>query len=228
MSLLRFAIAFALAGLSACDDPAEDAPAARTAEPSTAEPSTAEPSTAEPTAAEPTAEPGQPAAEALSFSQADSKIEFVASKVTASHEGSFGEFAGTVRLDPSDLTRTEVQVQIAAASITADDERLTEHLKSPDFFDVAQYPTATFRTTRIVAGGEGDATHTITGDLTMHGQTKEVTFPATLALTDAAFNARAEFSIDRNEWGITYPGMQDDLIRDRVVIKLDLHANRAS
>jgi polyisoprenoid-binding protein YceI len=207
--------------LAACDDPADDAPAATVSEPG----SNTRP--AEPTEPAPT-EPAQPAArETLTFSNADSTVKFVGSKVTASHEGSFGEFTGTVRLDPSDLTRTEVEVNIVTASISADDERLTEHLKSADFFDVAQYPTATFRTTRIVAGGSDGATHTITGDLTMHGQTKEVTFPARLELTDSTLNATAEFSIDRNEWGITYPGMQDDLIRDRVVIRLDIHASRS-
>lgn len=208
--------------LLACDDPADEAPAATVSEPTT----NSRP--AEPSEPVPTTEPAQAGErQTLSFSNADSTVKFVGSKVTASHEGSFGEFSGTVRLDPSDLTRTEVEVNIVSASITADDPRLTEHLKSADFFDVAQYPTATFRTTRIVAGGSDGATHTITGDLTMHGQTKEVSFPARLELTDAALNASAEFSIDRNEWGITYPGMQDDLIRDRVVIRLDIHANRS-
>lgn len=218
----RLLLSLASIALLACDDPADRAPAATVSEPS------ANTRPAEPSEPAPSTEPAQAGErETLSFSHADSTVKFVGSKVTASHEGSFGEFSGTVRLDPSDLTRTEVELNIVTASITADDARLTEHLKSADFFDVAQYPAATFRTTRIVAGGADGATHTITGDLTMHGQTKEVSFPARLELTDAALNASAEFSIDRNEWGITYPGMQDDLIRDRVVIKLDIHANRS-
>jgi polyisoprenoid-binding protein YceI len=222
MSRLLLLPLASIALLAACDDPADEAPAATVSEPS----SNTRP--AEPSEPVPTTEPTQPAErQTLSFSNADSTVKFVGSKVTASHEGSFGEFTGTVRLDPSDLTRTEVEVNIVTASITADDARLTEHLKSADFFDVAQYPTATFRTTRVVAGGSDGATHTVTGDLTMHGQTKEVSFPARLELTDSALNASAEFSIDRNEWGITYPGMQDDLIRDRVVIRLDIHANRS-
>jgi polyisoprenoid-binding protein YceI len=98
-------------------------------------------------------------------------------------------------------------------------------LKSPDFFDVARVPTATFRSTEIRAEGEG---HTITGDLTLHGVTKRISFPATLAVTDAQISANAEFSINRQDFGIAYPGMPDDLIRDLVVVKLSLTLPRQS
>ena len=62
----------------------------------------------------------------------------------------------------------------------------------------------------------------ITGDLTLHGVTKRISFPATVAVSDAQVQASSEFSINRKDFGINYPGMQDDLIRDLVVIKLSL------
>ena len=90
---------------------------------------------------------------------------------------------------------------------------------------MAQFPTATFRSTEIKKDGEG---HTITGDLTLHGVTKRISFPATVAVTGATLSANAEFSINRQDFGINYPGMRDDLIRDLVVIKLSLNLPRES
>lgn len=158
------------------------------------------------------------AAGSLAVSPANSKIEFVGAKVTASHPGGFTDFSGSVRVgDPIETSVIEVTVQ--TASLFADKEKLTKHLKSPDFFDVAQFPTATFKSTGIKKDG---AEHTVTGDLTLHGVTKSISFPATISATDAQVSANAEFSIDRKDFGINYPGMRDDLIRDLVAIKLTL------
>ena len=153
---------------------------------------------------------------ALPISPSNSKVEFVGAKVTASHPGGFTDFSGQVDLgDP--IEKSRIQVTIQTASLYADKEKLTKHLKSPDFFDVAQFPTATFTSTAITKDGAG---HTVTGDLTLHGVTKSISFPATISATDAKVSANAEFSINRKDFGINYPGMQDDLIRDLVVIKL--------
>ena len=119
--------------------------------------------------------------------------------------------------DPLEQSRIEITIQ--TASLYADKEKLTKHLKSPDFFDVAQFPTAVFRSTEIKKEGEG---HLISGDLTLHGVTKRISFPASVAVTEAQVSANSEFSIDRKDFGIVYPGMPDDLIRDLVVIKLSL------
>lgn len=155
----------------------------------------------------------------LPITPENTKIEFVGAKVTQSHEGGFTKFAGTVDLrDP--IEESIIEVTIETASLYADRDKLTKHLKSPDFFDVAKYPSAKFRSTKIA---KTDAGHTITGDLTLHGETKSVTFPATISKgADGGVSSSAEFSIDRQDFGIAYPGMPDDLIRDKVVIKLDL------
>jgi polyisoprenoid-binding protein YceI len=172
------------------------------------------------TKAEPAAG-GEPAAKgtaSLVINPSNSKIEFVGAKVTRSHDGGFTDFAGKVELaEPIEQSRIEVAIQ--TASLYADEAKLTKHLKSPDFFDVEKFPTATFRSTEIKKEAEG---HTITGDLTLHGVTKRISFPATIDATDAAVNASAEFSINRQDFGIAYAGMPDDLIRDLVVIKLSL------
>jgi polyisoprenoid-binding protein YceI len=154
----------------------------------------------------------------LAINPSNSKVEFVGAKVTASHDGGFTDFSGKVDLaDP--LEQSLIEITIQTASLYADKEKLTKHLKSPDFFDVEKFPTATFRSTEIKKDGPQ---HTITGDLTLHGVTKRISFPATIRATDSRVDANAEFSINRKDFEITYPGMPDDLIRDLVVIKLDL------
>lgn len=170
-----------------------------------------------------TAEPAPADPEAtLAISPSNSKIEFIGAKVTASHEGGFADFSGNVALaDP--VEQSTIDLTIQTASLYADREKLTKHLKSPDFFDVEKFPKATFKSTGIEKTADG---HTITGDLTLHGVTKRISFPATIKATDAKVNANAEFSINRKDFGITYPGMPDDLIRDLVVIKLSLDLPR--
>ena len=158
----------------------------------------------------------------LAINPSNSKIEFVGAKVTASHPGGFTDFAGKVDVgDP--IEKSQIEVTIQTASLYADKEKLTKHLKSPDFFDVGKFPTATFRSTEIKKDGGG---HTISGDLTLHGVTKPISFPGTISVSEGRVDANAEFSINRHDYGISYPGMRDDLIRDLVVIKLSLELPR--
>ena len=155
----------------------------------------------------------------------NSKIEFTGSKVTGSHNGGFQHFSGEVDC-AGDPQRSQVNITIQTDSITTDDDDLTKHLKTPDFFDVAKFPTATFVSTEIKPGGEGGATHTVTGNLTMHGVTKAVTFPATIAVTPDTATVDSTFSINRKDFGISYAGATNNLIRDDVVLKLTIRANK--
>lgn len=162
------------------------------------------------------------AAETLAITPKNSKIGFIGAKLTQQHKGGFGDFEGKVVLaEPFSESRVEVTIQ--TASLFTDEEKLTKHLKSPDFFDVAQFPTASFKSTQLKATALG---YSITGDLTLHGQTKRLTFPASLTVEDEALVARAGFLINRQDFGISYPGMPDDLIRDNVRIELDLNLPR--
>jgi polyisoprenoid-binding protein YceI len=157
----------------------------------------------------------------------NSKIEFVGSKVTGSHNGSFQDFSGQID-HTGNVEQGRVNITIKADSITTDTADLTKHLKTADFFDVAKYPEATFVSTAIKSGGEKGASHTVTGNLTMHGVTKSVTFPATIAVTPDIASVDAHFSINRKDFGLNYAGAADNLIRDEVVLKLTIRANKAS
>jgi polyisoprenoid-binding protein YceI len=209
---LARAAALSLA-LVACKDPNANVPRARTTAP------------AAPTA--PTTAPAA-ASERLTFGPPQSTVGFTGAKVTGTHTGTFNAFTGTLTLDPTNLTASRVEVVIETSSVQADDPRLTNHLKSPDFFDIAAHPRATFTSTELRAGGANGATHTVTGNLNLHGVTRAVTFPATVAVTPAEVSVRAEFTINRRDFGIVYAGMPDNLIRDDVALRLEVHAARGA
>jgi polyisoprenoid-binding protein YceI len=160
------------------------------------------------------------------FSQDDSKIEFVGAKVTRKHDGSFKKFSGTIQSTDGKAEDSTVLAEIDVASLTVDEAKLTNHLKTPDFFDVQKFPKATFVSTSIKPGGENGATHTITGNLSLHGVMKSITFPAKVTLSADTATADAEFAINRKDFGIVYPGMPDDLIKDEVLIKLSIRAKK--
>jgi polyisoprenoid-binding protein YceI len=157
------------------------------------------------------------------FSNAGSKVEFVGAKVTKKHEGALNVFSGAIELVDGDPTKSVITVEIATGSLTADDPKLTAHLKSPDLLDVEKFPKAMFTSTSVKSGGEGGATHTVTGNLTLHGVTKSVSFPASVKLSGDVVDANAELALNRKDFGIVYPGMPDDLIKDEVLLRLQLH-----
>jgi len=157
----------------------------------------------------------------------NSKIEFVGSKVTGKHDGSFGDFSGQIDYAGTP-EQSHVNIAMKTESLTTDTPDLTKHLKTADFFDVAKFPEATFVSTSIKPGGDKGASHTITGNLTLHGVTKAVTFPATINVTPEVASVDSTFSINRKDFGINYAGQADNLIRDDVVLKLTIKANKAS
>lgn len=161
-----------------------------------------------------------PAAE-LKFSGDASKIEFVGTKKDGSHTGGFKQFTGTIAMPSADVTGATIKAEIQTASIFSDTPKLTQHLKSPDFFDVRTHPTATFISTAIKAGAAAGGTHTITGNLTLHGVTKSVTFPATVKADAAGVTIDSTFTLPKKEFGMTYG---DGMIHNDVTIKLAVKA----
>ena len=173
-----------------------------------------------------TSSPKPAGAQNYSITPENSKIEFVGSKVTGSHNGSFQKFAGEIHYT-GDVTTSHVMITMDSDSLTTDTPDLTKHLKTADFFDVAKYPQAKFESTAIKAGGDKGASHTVTGNLTLHGVTKSVTFPATIAAAPDAVTVDSSFAINRKDFGINYAGAADNLIRDDVVLTLKIKATKA-
>jgi polyisoprenoid-binding protein YceI len=160
-------------------------------------------------------------AKTYTFNGEGSKVEFTGSKVTGKHDGGFKSFEGTLAVEDGKLASNGSKVDIDMTSTWSDAEKLTGHLKSPDFFDVEKFPASTFEFIKVE---HNEGTTQVTGNLTFHGVTKSVSFPATVSVEgDKAF-FKAEFFIKRFDFGIKYPGKADDLIRDEVVIRLDVQA----
>jgi len=133
-----------------------------------------------------------------------------------------------VQLVGNDPTKSQVTAEIDTASLFADQEKLTGHLKSGDFFDVEKHPKARFTSTSIKTGGENGASHTVTGNLELHGVTKSISFPANIKTADGSVDVDAEFAINRKDFGLVYPGKPDDLIKDEVLIKLQIRSKKGA
>src|SRR3982751_3940858 len=89
-------------------------------------------------------------------------------------KGQFTAVTGALSLNNADITKSRVEVSVDASSINTRDPQRDAHLKSADFFDVEKYPTLTFKSTRVKPAGDGELS--VTGDLTIHGVTREVVF----------------------------------------------------
>jgi len=147
----------------------------------------------------------------------NTKIEWTATKPDGKHKGGFRKLKGTAVVTDDKLG---VNVDIDCASLYADVDKLTKHLKSPDFFSVKEYPTASFKSTSIEKQAKG---YLVTGDLTLHGKTKEITFPANIT-TKGKFSFNASLKINRQDFGLSYgPGKIDD----EVAIRLRVDAKSA-
>ena len=144
--------------------------------------------------------------------------------------GEFTKVAGTVRGDQADPTRAQVEATIDTTSLDTREPKRDEHLKSPDFFDVAKYPTMTFKSKKIEKVGEGR--YKVTGDLTLHGVTREVvldvdgpTPPMTDPRGSVRAGAEATAKINRQDFGIKWSKALDGggvMVGDEVAITIDV------
>ena len=145
-------------------------------------------------------------------------------------KGRFTGVSGTLYLDENNVENSHLQASIDAASILTGDAQRDAHLKSADFFVVEQYPTLAFRSTRVVPNGEGELK--ATGDLTIHGVTREVTFTVegpTAPAKDPWGNTRVAVSattkINRKDFGLTWNAALETggiLVGDEVTITLEV------
>ena len=151
-----------------------------------------------------------------------SKIEFTGSKVTGKHEGGFKTFTGYFNVKDGAPVGNDHKVTIDMSSTYSDAEKLTTHLKSADFFDVEKHPQTTFDVTELKKNS--DTSYTVSGNFKLHGVSKNISFPAEVSQSGDTVKIKATFDINRKDFGIVYAGKADDLIRDEVVIRLDLEA----
>jgi polyisoprenoid-binding protein YceI len=144
--------------------------------------------------------------------------------------GSFKTFTGTVALNDGDVTQSKIHLEIDAASITTDNDKRDEHLRSPDFFDAAHFPKLVFDSTSIQKTGPNALT--VTGNLTIKTVTKPVVLTVT-GLTGEAKDpwggthrgATATAKISRKDFGLTWNKTLETggaLVGDDVTLELDV------
>jgi polyisoprenoid-binding protein YceI len=150
----------------------------------------------------------------------NTKIEFTGAKTGKKHEGGFKTLTGTATVSNNDPTAIKVEVEIDMNSTYTDTEKLTNHLKSPDFFGVKANPKSKFVSTKVEKAKEG---YKVTGDLTLNGKTKTISFPAQVTAKDGELTVTAEFPINRHDWGISYG---KGMIFDEVALKVKVTAKK--
>lgn len=170
----------------------------------------------------------------LTLSPEDSKISWMGYKPTGQHTGIIPATTGTVTVNGSEVTGGTFTFDITGLEIHDLEEgsenhgKLFGHLQSPDFFDAANHPTATFEITSVEPFAADDTisdeeqfasdntpkantelspanpNYWVSGNLTMRGTTKNIKFPATINVSDGVVTTQAGFNIDRTDWGLAY------------------------
>ena len=175
--------------------------------------------------------PGLAFASAWDIDTAHSAAQFSVRHLAVSNvRGEFGKITGTLQLDDKDITKSTVEATIDVTSINTREEKRDQHLKSPDFFDVAKFPTITFKSKKVAK--EGSDRLKVTGDLTIHGVTKEVVLqvdgPAK-PIKDPWGNTKtgvtATTKINRKDFGLTWNKALETgglVVGDEVSITLDV------
>ena len=141
--------------------------------------------------------------------------------------GVFQKTTGTVVYDPADPTKDQIDVTIDASSVDTRVERRDNDLRSPNFLDVAKYPTITFKSKRVEPAGSGKMK--VTGDLTIHGVTKEVVLDVdgpsspTQAMGGMRMGASATTKINRHDFGVNGA---PNIVGDDIQITLDVEMTR--
>jgi polyisoprenoid-binding protein YceI len=160
---------------------------------------------------------------------AHSQIAFaVKHMMVTTVRGRFDRFQVDVDLDESDPTKSSVVARIDAGSINTGMDARDQHLRGADFFDAAQYPEITFRSTRVERHGDDARVH---GDLTIRGETRPVTLdvdfngivPNMQGGRRAAFEARTRLS--RKEWGLNWNVALESggwLVSDDIKVEVDV------
>jgi polyisoprenoid-binding protein YceI len=165
---------------------------------------------------------------------AHSVVEFaVKHMMFATAKGRFGQFSGDIVFDPADIAGSSVHVEIDVKSIDTRDEKRDGHLLSPDFFDAENYPTITFKSTRVEP--TGDSEFKVYGDLTIHGITHEAVLNAEFTGQGKnpwgqeviGFSATTKFK--RSDFGLEWNAALETggvLVGDEVKIAIEIEAAR--
>jgi polyisoprenoid-binding protein YceI len=160
-----------------------------------------------------------------------SAVNFQIRHFVSNVSGHFRDFDGTVKYDKQNPAASSVEFTVKAASIDTSNNDRDEHLRSKDFFDVQNFPSLTFTSTKVAAKDAN--TLEVTGNLTLHGVTKQVTIPVEVlgsVKTPRGEKAGFEtnFTVNRKEYGINWNNVLDSgpVLGDEVKVNIAIEANR--
>jgi len=169
------------------------------------------------------------AVETYTIDSVHSSIGFKIRHFVSRVPGSFTKFSGTITADRDNLANSSVEATIDIGSVSTANDKRDAHLKSPDFFDAAKFTTATFKSKSWKK--TGDDTYDITGDLTLHGVTKEIVLHAT-SLGFAAGMRGAQLSgweatttLNKSDFGLGGPAMLGKVLGDDVQIDIGIESD---
>ncbi len=166
-----------------------------------------------------------------------SVISWVGKKVTGEHRGTVRISSGEALLSDGVLVGGNFNVDLSSIRVgdiddPEDNQKLTKHLKSEDFFAASLYPAANFTITKaeaIPGAKAGAANYKVVGDLSIKGIKREVQFPVTVVMENGKARATAKFELDRTKWGVRYGSGQffenlgDKLIYDNFEVAFDVN-----
>lgn len=139
--------------------------------------------------------------------------------------GRFDQVSGAIAFDPEHPEESSVYVEVQAKSIDTRTEKLNQHLRSPDFFDVVQYPVITFESQKVEP--LGDDRYRVTGELSLHGVTREISVEVEHVGTaegrdGTLIGFHTVFTIDRTEYGMKYGTQRGDLGKEvELIVSLE-------
>jgi polyisoprenoid-binding protein YceI len=177
-----------------------------------------------------------PATSTWNIDPAHSAAEFKVKHMMISNvKGKFSGLSGILTLDEADVTKSKIEASIPVGTVSTSDDQRDGHLKSADFFDAEKFPTLTFTSAKVESKGAGELA--VTGNLTMHGVTKPVTFavegpsqPAKDPWGNLRVGLSATTKINRKDYGLTWNSALETggvLVGEEVTIALDVQFIKA-
>ena len=167
-------------------------------------------------------------AETYTIDPVHSSVGFTLRHLVSNFSSSFTKVSGTVNYDPAAAEKSTVEATIDIGSVSTANEKRDNHIKSPDFFDVAKFPTASFKSKAWKKTGEN--TFDVTGDLTIKDVTKEVVLKTTLIGTGPGMGGAtltgwsATTTIKKSDFGLAGPAMLSTVLGDDVAIAISVEA----
>ncbi len=169
-----------------------------------------------------------------------STMQWRAAKVGGQHNGTVKLASGALQVKGNKLTGGTFSMDMTSITVSditdpSGNAKLTNHLKSEDFFSAEKHPASTFTLTTaapIADAKAGEANYTLTGNLTIKGITHPITFPATVKINGNSAEATAKLEVDRTKWDIKYRAaiigtVADKVIDDNFTIDLKLVAGKS-